>query len=158
MRRRIAAGVVLIGLVVVAGLSATAVAAPKKATKHRLTETLLGAQISTKGASSESVYKVHSSLDGTGAGIQDVTVTGTSFPLSGKDTFTTYFADGVAKTKDTFKLGALDVNGISAITGSGKCAGGTGIHKKEKCKYTFTGTYNTKTTVALVKVTGSDTR
>jgi hypothetical protein len=36
--------------------------------------------------------------------------------------------------------------------------GGTGVHKKEKCTYTFKGTYNTKTTVANVKVTGTDTR
>jgi hypothetical protein len=149
----------MFGPVIVTGLSASALAAPKGPTKRPLTETLLGAQIIANGTSGESVYKVNSSLDGTGAAIQDVTVAGTTFPLTGTDTITTYFADGVAKTKDTFKLGALDANGISAITGSGKCVGGgTGVHKREQCSYTFTGTYNTKTTVAKVRATGTDTR
>lgn len=157
MRNGIGA-VVMTGLLIVVALSTSAVAASKKPTKHKLTESLIGAQIHANGAKSESAYKVHSSLDGTGAGIQEVTVSGTTFPLAGKDTFTAYFADGVAKTKDTFKLGAIDANGVSSITGSGKCVGGTGVHKKETCKYTFTGTYNTKTTVATVDVTGTDKR
>ena len=158
MRRALVGAVGTIGLVIVTGLSAYAVAAPNGPPKRAFTETLTGAQISAKGTSFESVYKVTSSLDGTGAGIQDGSVAGTAFPLSGKDAFTNYFADGVAKTKDTFKLGALDASGISKITGRGKCVGGTGVHKTEKCTYTFTGTYNSKTTVSTVKVTGSDTR
>jgi hypothetical protein len=158
MRRASVGAIGVIGLFIVTGLSAYAVAAPKGPTKHRLTETLIGAQVSVKGSSSESVYKVNSSLDHAGAAIQDVTVTGTTFPLSGKDTFTTYYPNGVARSRDTFTLATLDANGISLITGSGKCLGGTGVHKKEKCTYTFKGTYNSKTTVASVKVTGTDTR
>jgi hypothetical protein len=51
-----------------------------------------------------------------------------------------YFANGVSKSKETFKLGAANAQGISAITGSGKrISGGTSVHKNEKCSYTFTG-------------------
>jgi hypothetical protein len=158
MRRGLVGAVGITGLVIVTGLSAYAVAAPKGTTKRAFTQTDTGAQISAKGTSFESVYKIVSSLDGTGAAIQDGSVTGTAFPLSGTDTTTTYFANGVGKSKDTYTLSALDANGISTITGSGKCVGGTRAHKKEKCLYTVTGTYNTKTSVANVKVTGTDTR
>jgi hypothetical protein len=50
--------------------------------------------------------------------------------------------DGVRITKDTFTLGSPHTNGIGTITGSGKCAGGTGVHQREKCTYTFRGTAN----------------
>lgn len=51
-----------------------------------------------------------------------------------------YFANGVSKSNETFKLGAANAQGISAITGSGKrISGGTSVHKNEKCSYTFTG-------------------
>jgi len=118
----------------------------------------LGAQISGKGKSFVDVYKAVGKLDGTCATIQYGSVTGTAFPLSGTDTATTYCANGVSKTKDKFKLSALNAQGISMITGSGKCVGGTGVHKNETCTYTFNGTYNTKTTVANLKITGTDTR
>jgi hypothetical protein len=44
------------------------------------------------------------------------------------------------------------------LTGTGKCVGGTGVHKNQKCTYTFTGTRNSTTTVYTVKVTGTYTR
>jgi hypothetical protein len=148
----------VIGLVIAAGVSAYAVAAPKGPVKRAFTQTDVGAQISAKGKSFVSVYKVVSNLDGTCAAIQYGSVTGTAFPLSGTDTTTTYCANGVSKSKDKYKLSALNANGISTITGSGKCVSGTGVHKSERCTYTVKGTYNTKTTVADVKVTGTDTR
>jgi len=154
---RFAGAVGTIGLIIAGGFSAGAIAAPKTPTKHAFTATLTGAQISSQGTSFETVYKDVSSLDGTGAGIQDGTLAGTAFPVSGKASFTGYFANGVEKTADTFKLGAPNASGISAITGSGKCAGGTGVHKSRKCAYTFTGTYNTKTTLTKVKITGTYT-
>jgi len=154
MRRTLIGAAATIGLVIMAGLSASAVAAPKGPTKRAFTEALTGATISTN----ESAYKVISSLDGTGAAIQHVSVSGKTFPLTGKLANTIYFADGVARAIGTFKLGALDANSISAITGSGKCVGGTRVHMNEKCTFTFTGTYNSKTTVAKVKVRGTDTR
>jgi hypothetical protein len=154
MRRAVVAVAGTIGLVIVTGLSAYAVAAPKGPTKRALSQTLTGATISAN----ESALKVVSSLDGTGAALQHVSVTGKTFPLSGKLTETIYFADGVAKAKGTFKLSALDANAISTITGSGKCVSGTRVHKAEKCTFTFTGTYNSKTTITKVKVIGTDTR
>jgi hypothetical protein len=155
MRRRVAGAASLIGLVVAVGFAGSGAAA----TKHTraFTQTDLGAQISVQGTSFQQAYKVTDSLDGSGASVQVGKVSGTAFPLSGSDTSTAYFANGVVKTKDTFKLAAPDAKGISAITGSGKCVGGTGIHKAEKCSYTFTGTYDTKTTVAKVKATGTVT-
>jgi hypothetical protein len=148
----------MIGLVIVAGFSAYALAAPKGPTKHAFTETITGAQISMTGLSIEGAFKVTNSLDGTGAGIQDGSITGTTFPLSGKSSTTDYFADGVQKLKETFKLDGPGANGNSILTGTGKCVGGTGVHKNQKCTYTFTGTRNSTTTVYTVKVTGTYTR
>jgi hypothetical protein len=107
MSRAMAAAVGATGLVSVAGFSAYAVAA-KGPTKRPFTETTTGAEISAKGTSFESAYKVRNSLDGAGAAIQDAFTTGTTFPLSGNDAVTTYFANGVLKTKDTFKLGCAE--------------------------------------------------
>ena len=146
------------GLIIAGGLSAHAVAAPRGPMKRAFTATLTGAQISSNGTSFEAVYKVVSSLDGTGAAIQDGTFGGVTLPVNGKDTWTTYSASGVSKRRDTFAFSALNSSGISTVTGSGKCAGGTGVHKSEKCTYTFTGTFNAKTGVSIVKVTGTDTR
>jgi hypothetical protein len=154
MRKALVGAVGMLGLVIVAGFSAYALAAPKGPTKRSFTETYTGAQISTKGASSETVYKIVSSLDGTGAGIEDDSTTG----LGGTGTYTTYSANGVGKGTDTYKFSVPNASGISAFTGSGKCAGGTGVHKKEKCTYTFTGTLNVKTNVGTYKITGTDTR
>jgi hypothetical protein len=148
----------MLGLVIVAGFSASAFAAPKGPTKRAFTETLVGKTISSNGTSSEEVAKGVSSLDGTCAGIEDLSTTGTTFPISGTGTGTTYCANGVSKTKDKFVLNAPNASGIITYTGSGKCVGGTGVHKKEKCTYTFTGTYDPKTTLDKGKATGTDTR
>jgi hypothetical protein len=156
MRRGLVGGVT--GLAVVTAFAAHALAAPTGPTKRAFTEAITGANISMTASKFEAVYKVVSSLDGTGASIQDGSVKGTGFPLNGKSTTTTYFANGVGIAKSTFKLGALDANGIAKITGNGKCAGGTRVHKNEKCTFIITGTYNSKTTIAKVKVKGTDTR
>jgi hypothetical protein len=148
----------IVGLIIAGGLSTYAVAAPKGPTKRAFTATIRGAQISSHGTSFEAVYKVVSSLDGTGAAIQDGTLAGTTLPVKGKDTWTAYLANGVSRRKETFTLRALNSNGISTITGSGKCTGGTGVHKNEKCTYTFTGTFNSTTGVSIVKAKGTDTR
>ena len=146
-----------IGLIIWAGFSAAAVARPTK-TKRAYTETLTGARISLHGASFESVYKVVSKVDRTGAAIQDGTFTATTFPLTGTETFTTYFANGVLRATSTFTLTAPDASGTGTITGSGKCVGGTGVHKREKCAFKLNGTYNSTTTVTNVTVAGTDTR
>jgi len=143
---------------VAGGLSGGAVAAPNKSTKPAVIETLTGAGISMQGASFESVYKVVSPRDGTGAAIQDGTFTSTSYPRTGTDKFTNYFADGVLKTINTFKVSAPNTSGIGTLTGSGRCVGGTRVHKHEQCAYTFAGTYNYKTTLTKLTSIGTDTR
>jgi hypothetical protein len=147
----------MFGLVMVTGFSASAVAAPKGPAKHAYTATVLGAVVNGQGTSFESVYKETNSVDGTGAGIEDGSITGATPPLSGNGTLTDYFADGVLKLKETFKLGAPNASGIVAITGSGKCVGGTRVHRNQKCTYTFTGTENSHTLIFNVKVTGTYT-
>jgi hypothetical protein len=151
----VVAAVGMFGFVIVTGFSAFALAAPKGPAKHAATATILGAVISEEGTSFESVHKVTSSVDGTGAGIEDGSITGTTPTLSGNGTITDYFADGVLKAKETFRLGAPNASGIAAITGSGKCVGGTRVHRNQKCTYTFTGTENVKTLIIKVKITGT---
>ncbi len=143
----------------VAAIGVTGSAMAAKTTKTRAyTENLLGAQILSKGTAFQSVYKVTGS-NGNGAAVQVGNVKGTTFPISGSDRTTTYYANGASKTVDTWKLGAPNSKGISSLTGSGKCvAGGTGVHKNEKCSYTFKGTYNTTSTVTALKLTGTETR
>jgi hypothetical protein len=158
MRRAFAATAGIIGLIVAAGFSAYAIAAPGAPTQRAFSELNVGATISINGRRFESVYRVKRSPDGGGAAIEDGTVAGTTFPASGIDTVKTYFADGVRLTKDTFTLGPPHTDGIGAITGSGKCLGGTGVHQSEKCRYTFAGTYDLTTTIVKVTLTGTDTR
>jgi hypothetical protein len=158
MLRAKVAAVGLIGLVSLAVFSADASAAPKAPTKRAFTENVTGAHIGMTGNSFQNVYKVTSPLDGTGAGIEDGSITATTPSISGTSTLTDYFADGVQKLKETFTLGAPNANDISTLTGNGKCIGGTGVHKKQKCSYNFTGTANAKTTVYTFKVTGTYTR
>ncbi len=155
MRRRVGAVAAVIGLVAAVGVTGSAVAAKSRA----VTLTQLGAHIIQRGTSFQAVYKVTSSLDGSGASVQVSNVKATDFPLSGSDTTTTYFANGVLVTKNTFTLSTPNAKGISSLTGTGKCAGGgTGVHKHEKCTYTFKGSYNNLTTLTAVKATGTDTR
>jgi hypothetical protein len=158
LRRTRVAAVGLIGLVIVAGFSAYASAKPKGPTERAFTENIMGAQISMTGLSVVGAFKVTNPLDGTGAGIQDSSISGTTFPVTGKSTTTDYFADGVQNLKETFTVGTPNANGISTLTGNGKCVGGTGVHKKQKCTYTFAGTDDFTTNVLAVKVTGTYTR
>jgi hypothetical protein len=148
----------LIGLVSVAGFSVNTSAALKVSTQRAFTENVTGAHIGTTGHSFENAYKVTGPLDGAGAGVEEGSITATTPSISGASTLTDYFADGAQKLKETFTLGAPNVNSISTLTGSGKCVGGTGVHKTQKCTYTFTGTDNEKTTVYTFKVTGTYTR
>lgn len=146
----------VLGLVVAVGVAGSGFAASQH--KRTLTDTAVGAAIILHGTSFQTVYKQTTNLDGNGASVQTGTTSGTAFPLSGTDTDIAYYANGVSKTADKFKLSAPNAQGISTIAGSGKCVGGTGIHQHEKCSYTFTGTYDIKTTVTKVKATGTDSR
>jgi hypothetical protein len=114
-----------------------------------------GIVLTRSGNSAVSLYRVKSSLYGQGAAIQHARLKNAAFPIHGTDTVTTYYADGVAVAKDTFTLGAPNASGIAAITGSGRCAGGTGIHMHQQCSYKLSGTYNAKTMVSHVTATGT---
>ena len=158
MRKAFGGAVGVIGLVVIAGFSSYAIAAPNGPTKRTFTATVVGARIRVNGGSAEEVFKVASSLNGTCAGIAEDSNPGTRFPLPGTDAVTYYCANGVSKEKSKYVLNAPDANGVITYTGSGKCVGGTGVHKQEKCTYTFKGTYNPKTNIDSAKFTGTDSR
>jgi hypothetical protein len=158
MRKALVGALGMIGLVTVAGVSAYASTAREGSTKRTVTETVAGAQISGNGSSSVEVFQVVSSLDGTCASISHDSNTGTSFPISGTATATTYCANGVSKSQDKYVLNAPNSSGVIAYSGSGKCVGGTGVHKQEQCTFTFKGTYDTKKNIDNAKFTGTDTR
>ncbi len=69
-----------------------------------------------------------------------------------------FYADGVQRTADSFTLGPPHTDGIGAISGTGRCTGGTGAHKGEKCTYTITGTDDLQTSVTKLTFAGSYTR
>ena len=128
-------------------------AAPAK--EKEWTQTFIGASITQDDGSMLTVGSVENSLDGDGATVAKVTLTGNS----GTDTATRYTAKGVSKHEEEFTLGAPDANGMIPITGSGKCVkGGTGVYKGGKCNYTFTGTLNPNTNVVAINITGTTTR
>ena len=76
---------------------------------------------------------------------------------SGTDTSVGYFADGVRRSKETFTV-ATDATGMTTLTGSGTCTGGTGVYKHARCRYALTGTSNSKTNVSSTKEVGTVTR
>jgi hypothetical protein len=158
-RRRRAALVAAISVVAVATLGLTAgvgaaVPAKDKPKTVSFTETITGAQISQNGSTLVSVWSDKNSVEGDGAGVVTITVNGNEATGSG----TQYWASGAAKFTETFTLGAPGPDGTIPYTGSGKCAGGTGVHKKEKCSFTFDGSVNPTTTVFSSNVTGTLTR
>ncbi|MEA2211504.1 MAG: hypothetical protein QOF83_1452 [Solirubrobacteraceae bacterium] len=148
-------GVLVTALIAAGALTASQALAGK--TKRHQKVVTVGIVLTRSGNSAVSLYKVHSSLYGQGAAIQHAKLKNSNFPIHGTDTVTTYYADGAAATKDTFTVGTLNASGIGAITGSGRCTGGTGIHKHQRCTYKLTGTYNAKTTISHVTATGTVT-
>lgn len=153
MRRSSLAVIGTLALLAMSALSAPALAGHASRSRA-LRIQLYGARTST----GDYVFKAISSRDGTGAAITRVTSASSTFPVTGTSVTRIYFADGVSKHRDSFRQSAPNAQGISKFTGSGRCAGGTGIHKREKCHYTFTGTYNNKTDQNDLKITGTDTR
>ena len=136
------------------GVPVAAAAQKRNARTVGWTQTGVGSSISQNG-SMLLVAAVKNSLDGDGAVVSTVTLNGNG----GTDAATRYQANGVQKFKETFTLGAADANGVLPYTGSGTCTGpGTGVHKQEKCSYTFTGTLNSNTNVLSFNITGTTTR
>jgi hypothetical protein len=154
MRRIRLAAVGTAGLLAIAGISALAAGAHPRAGSESLKIKLWGARLST----GDYAFKVVSSLDGTGAAVTRVTSATSSYPVIGTSVTTVYFPDGVSKQHVSFKQDAPNSQGISKFTGSGRCTGGSRIHKRETCQYTFTGTYNIKTNQNDLTITGADSR
>jgi hypothetical protein len=139
-------------LIAIAGIGALCVpvVASAAAPRHvHFTSTIVGGGIGT----AESAFKVHDSVFGDGAGVQSINVSGTLLT----DSEITYYGNASAKSKGTFKIGTPDANGIASLTGSGHDISGTGKAKGLKSTYTYTGTYNTKTTRYKVKLSGTYT-
>jgi hypothetical protein len=145
-------------LVVVLSCCATAAARvlTKKTTRRERTLST-GLVLSRHGNNIVGVYETHSSLFGNGASVQKAKLRNSTFPLHGVATTTSYYGDGAAVTKSKFTIGTPNKAGIGAITGSGKCTGGTGIHKHERCKFKLKGTYNSKTMLSRVVAVGKAT-
>ena len=142
-------------LVVLIALGAVAASQALAASVKHQKVVSVGIVLSRSGNSAVGLYKVHSSLYGNGAAVQKAKLKNSTFPLHGTDTITTYYADGAASAADKFTIGALDAAGIAKITGTGKCTGGTGIHKHQHCSYKLSGTYNNKTSVSHVTAIGT---
>lgn len=153
MSKRVVGVAGILGLVAAAGLSSAAMAA-RKPTTRAFTRTFQGANI----APNESAEKVTDSLTGSGAAVVTISVHANTTPLTQTATSTIYFANGVVRAIDTTTPTAPNSAGIGTLSGSGKCVGGTGIHRHEKCRFTVTGTYNAKTGTDSVKWTGTVTR
>jgi hypothetical protein len=159
-RRAVAAvaAVAAAGLVMTAG--AGAAGSPSKPRTVTWTQTGIGVLIQNGSTvippglppGTLVVGAVRDSLDGDGAFV------GTTNGVSETNIF--YMANGVHQVTEptSFTPGAPDANGMIPYTGSGKCTGGTGVHKHEKCSYTYTGTLNPKTSVFSYKGTGTTTR
>jgi hypothetical protein len=160
MRKAFIAATATIGVaaaVVCAGASAASKVAKPVHTRSFST-IAVGATISTIGDRFEKVYRIERSPDGEGGAIQDGALAGISFPVTGHDTMELFFKNGLQMTTDTFTLGPPQLDGIGAITGSGKCTNGTGTHAGERCAYKITGTYDLQTTVTHLRFDGTFTR
>ena len=136
----------------IAVLAGTAVAATTST--RTFTESVIAAAITADG--SQSVAKIQDSLDGPGAGTTTTASSSSSYPLTGTDTNIGYFANGVQRSTDTFKIEKPNAKGISRYTARGKCTGGTRSHASVRCSFTASGTVDTNPGgVARIKVVGT---
>ena len=139
----------LLAIIAIGGLSVPLMASAAGKRHVHFTSKVVGSGISAN----QSAYKIHDSHFGSGAGVQTVKVKGSG----GTDTEITYYGNATARSKGTFTLGTPDANGIATLTGSGHDVRGTGKAAGVKSTYTYTGTYNTKTSVFHVTLTGTYT-
>ena len=139
----------LVAMVGIAALSVPVIASAAAKRHVHFTTTIAGSAVNA----TQSAYKAHDSVFGSGAGVQTVKLSG----AGGTDSEITYYGNASAKSTGTFKIGTPDTNGIAPLTGTGHDVSGTGKAKGLKSTYTYTGTYNTKTTVFKVKLTGTYT-
>lgn len=138
-------------------VSAAAVTVPRLRTKP-FSEVEAGVMLSISGPRFEDVYRIKRSPDGEGAAIRDGIFGGTTFPVSGVDRVTSNYKNGRQAASETFTLGTPRLDGIGRITGHGRCTGGTNQHQLEKCSYAFRGTYDLRTGLFKITLTGTDSR
>jgi hypothetical protein len=139
----------LLTIIAIAGMAVPAIAVAAGKRHVHFTSKVVGAGISAN----QSAFKIHDSVFGDGAGVQTVKVNGSG----GTDTEITYYGNATARSKGTFTLGTPDANGVATLTGSGHDIGGTGKAASLKSTYKYSGTFNTKTGVFKVKLTGTYT-
>mgnify|MGYP003623144616 CR=1 FL=1 len=113
------------------------------------TSTLVGAGISA----TEATFKVHDSVAGNGAGVQKIT---SLTAKGGTSTATVYYGDATVVSRDTFTFGAPDAKGIIPLAGHGKDIRGTGKLKHLTSNYTFSGTFDPKTTIIHAALSGTE--
>ncbi|MDQ2894152.1 MAG: hypothetical protein M3Y09_00650 [Actinomycetota bacterium] len=157
MRRALVMALGTIGFLVGSCGSAAAVTVPKARTKP-FSEVEAGVTLSSTGLRFEDVYRVKRSPDGEGAAVRDGIYGGSTFPVSGTDTVTSNYKDGRQTASETFTLGIPRLDGVGTITGHGRCTGGTNQHQLEKCSYTLKGTYDLRTSVFNITLSGTDSR
>ena len=166
MRRALRTTAGSVALLTAAAAAASAVTAPTMAVAagtpatsiHRhFTEVEAGVQLSATGTRFEDTYKVKSSPFGEGSVIRDATLTGDTYPVSGKDTATSYYKDGRLTANETVTLGVPNIDGVGPVTGTGTCQGGTFKHQGETCTYTLKGTYDLITGQMFLTLTGTYT-
>ena len=127
----------------------SAFAAPAARHKHvHFTDTIVGAGISAN----RSVFSIHDSIHGNGAGTQTVTPSGSG----GSDAEIIYYGDATASSRGTFAVGTPDANGIATLSGSGHDVSGTGKLRHLSSSYTYTGAINTKTGVFRITLRGTE--
>jgi hypothetical protein len=68
-----------------------------------------------------------------------------------------YYGNATQTFQDKLKLGAPNAQGIATLSGSGHTISGTGRARGLKSSYMFTGTFNTKTGVYTIHLTGTYT-
>jgi hypothetical protein len=133
-------------------------AAPHAGSIHRpFTETESGIQLSVTGNRFEDSFKIKASPFGAGTVIRDATFTGDTFPVSGKDTATSYYRDGRLIANETLTYGAPLTDGVGSVTGTGTCSGGTFKHQGETCTYTIKGSYDLITGRVYLTLSGTYT-
>jgi hypothetical protein len=127
----------------------TVAAAAAATTGFHFTDRITGAAINA----TQSAYVVHDSHFGNGAGLQTVKIN--SAGTGGTDRETSYFGNATLTSRGSFRIGAPNAQGIAPLTGSGRDVRGTGRAKGYTSTYTYRGTYDTKTGVFKVKLTGT---
>jgi hypothetical protein len=157
MRRRSVTALGVIALVLTMTVPALAAKPRASGTSRPFTEVEAGVRLSSTDSRYEDTYRIKRSPDGEGTTVRDAVLHATTFPASGTDKATSYYRNGRLNATETFTLSPPRTNGVGAITGKGKCTGGTEIHQQETCNYTFKGTYDLKTDVTHITLTGTET-